>query len=225
MCGRACVSRGTGTSGARDAGGAHLGGLRALRQVLKILEAQFQKKHYSPAQATAVLSFDTESVRIARSQRPHSFSPCVMMQRLLIASESKDCSTLVKAAFCTCLPQIICSVAVSIMFHEPMGRRVAPGAAAAAAGAHRGDRAQQRQPRPRQAAGARACSPGNSRVRACVPCKALDVGCPVHCRRSTVYRLEIGKWKGLESALAAPPPAALVLMPLVSRREPGEWRE
>ena len=36
-----------------------------LLQVLKILEAQFQKRHYTPAQATAVLSFDTESVRRA----------------------------------------------------------------------------------------------------------------------------------------------------------------
>jgi hypothetical protein len=57
--------------------------------VLKILEAQFQKKHYSPAQATAVLSFDTESVRGARPQRQHSLLPiyaCLMMQRLLVQS-------------------------------------------------------------------------------------------------------------------------------------------
>ena len=38
--------------------------------MLKILEAQFQKKHYSPAQATAVLSFDTESVRAHLPCRP-----------------------------------------------------------------------------------------------------------------------------------------------------------
>ena len=43
--------------------------------------------------------------------------------------------------------------------------------------------------------------------------------------RTTAYGLEIGKWRGLGSALAATPPAALVLMPLVSRREPGEWRD
>lgn len=38
--------------------------------MLKILEAQFQKKHYSPAQATAVLNFDTESVRAHLPCRP-----------------------------------------------------------------------------------------------------------------------------------------------------------
>lgn len=37
---------------------------RDVLQVLKILEAKFQKLQYSPAQATAVLNFETESVRI-----------------------------------------------------------------------------------------------------------------------------------------------------------------
>ncbi|KAK9840929.1 hypothetical protein WJX81_000905 [Elliptochloris bilobata] len=37
-------------------------------QVLKIVEAQFQKKHYTPEQAAAVLNFDTESVPLQQEQ-------------------------------------------------------------------------------------------------------------------------------------------------------------
>ena len=135
--------------------------------MLKILEAQFQKRHYTPAQAAAVLSFDTESVCTAAAQAwehnaqgPVRACMCYMHiargrasmallpLRGLPDQAMQTRPTLSRGMFGQGKARITC-------FSPAFG---APGAAAAGAGARRRNCADQRQPRALQAPGELACS-------------------------------------------------------------------